>query len=51
MVNDLRFAGNNGTTELIGSHVDSDHGQDIRGSFSATLATRILNWREVPTAD
>jgi type IV pilus assembly protein PilY1 len=46
----LRFAGANGNPELI---VGFTKGQPLKvsASLTGTLATRILNWREVPTVE
>jgi len=44
------FAGNNGTPEiLIGGNNGTN--QRVDASLTGTLATRILNWREIPTVD
>jgi type IV pilus assembly protein PilY1 len=50
-ISDLRFASNNGTIQLLGGTVDSNNLTNILGSFAGSLATRMLNWREIPTAD
>jgi type IV pilus assembly protein PilY1 len=46
----LRFAGANGTPELIVGFV-SGQPQLVPASLTGTLATRILNWREIPTVE
>jgi type IV pilus assembly protein PilY1 len=46
----LRFAGANGTPEIIvGFTVGAP--EKVPASLTATLATRLLNWREVPTVE
>jgi type IV pilus assembly protein PilY1 len=45
-----RFAGDNGTPEiLIGGNNGTN--ERVNASLTGTLATRILNWREIPTVD
>jgi type IV pilus assembly protein PilY1 len=46
----LRFAGANGSPELIVGFVKGQP-QMVPASLTGTLATRILNWREVPTVE
>jgi type IV pilus assembly protein PilY1 len=46
----LRFAGANGTPEIV---VGFTNGlpEKVAANLTSTLATRILNWREVPTVE
>ncbi len=49
-VTDLRFASVNGKTELIAGDAMGDIVQ-VYASLGSVLSTRLLNWREIPTAD
>jgi type IV pilus assembly protein PilY1 len=46
----LRFAGANGSPEIIVGFTKGDP-QRVDASLTGTLATRILNWREIPTVE
>jgi type IV pilus assembly protein PilY1 len=46
----LRFAGANGNPEIIVGFTKGDP-QKVSASLTGTLATRILNWREIPTVE
>jgi type IV pilus assembly protein PilY1 len=46
----LRFAGANGSPEIIVGFTQGDP-QKVSANLTATLATRILNWREIPTVE
>jgi type IV pilus assembly protein PilY1 len=46
----LRFAGANGNPEIIVGFAKGDP-QRVNANLTSTLATRILNWREVPTVE
>jgi type IV pilus assembly protein PilY1 len=46
----LRFTGANGSPELIVGFTAGSP-QKVPASLTGTLATRILNWREVPTVE
>jgi type IV pilus assembly protein PilY1 len=50
---DLRLASVNGRPEILvgGSNPATGSPQQVLANLSATLATRILNWREVPTVE
>jgi type IV pilus assembly protein PilY1 len=49
---DARFTGNNGTAELIvGFSEGSDPLAKVPAVLTGTPATRILNWREIPTVE
>ena len=49
-VTDLRFASVNGKTELIAGDAKGDIVQ-VYAALGSVLSTRLLNWREIPTAD
>jgi type IV pilus assembly protein PilY1 len=46
----LRFAGANGSPEIIVGFSKGDP-QRVNANLTSTLATRILNWREIPTVE
>jgi type IV pilus assembly protein PilY1 len=46
----LRFAGANGNPEIIVGFAKGDP-QRVNANLTSTLATRILNWREIPTVE
>jgi type IV pilus assembly protein PilY1 len=46
----LRFAGANGNPEIIVGFTKGDP-ERVNASLTGTLATRILNWREIPTVE
>jgi hypothetical protein len=46
----LRFAGANGNPEIIVGFTKGNP-EKVPASLTGTLATRILNWREVPTVE
>lgn len=46
----LRFTGANGTPELIVGFT-AGNPQKVPASLTGTLATRVLNWREIPTVE
>jgi type IV pilus assembly protein PilY1 len=46
----LRFAGANGNPEIIVGFTKGDP-QRVAANLTSTLATRLLNWREVPTVE
>ena len=46
----LRFAGANGNPEIIVGFAKGSP-QKVPASLTGTLATRILNWREIPTVE
>lgn len=46
----LRYAGANGNPEIIVGFTKGDP-ERVNASLTGTLATRILNWREVPTVE
>jgi len=46
----LRFAGANGNPEIIVGFTKGDP-QKVSASLTGTLATRILNWHEIPTVE
>jgi type IV pilus assembly protein PilY1 len=46
----LRFAGANGNPEIIVGFTKGDP-ERVDASLTGTLATRILNWREIPTVE
>lgn len=49
---DARFTGNNGTPELIvGFSEGTNPLAKVPAVLTGTLATRILNWREIPTVE
>jgi type IV pilus assembly protein PilY1 len=50
-VDNLRIAGDNGQAEILASTNDKPAPQRVGASLTGTLATRILNWREVPTVE
>jgi type IV pilus assembly protein PilY1 len=45
----IRFAGANGNPEIFITN-NTGGGQPVPATLTGTLATRILNWRQVPTA-
>jgi type IV pilus assembly protein PilY1 len=49
-VTNLKFVSNNGSAELIAGTTSGSVSQ-VGANLSSTLATRLLNWREVPTAE
>jgi type IV pilus assembly protein PilY1 len=49
-VNNLKIVSNNGTAELIAGTTTGTVSQ-VNANLSATVATRLLNWREIPTAE
>jgi type IV pilus assembly protein PilY1 len=54
-VNDLQFVSNNGTVELIagttGNSTTPPGPTQIPGNFTNMPAARLLNWREIPSAE
>jgi type IV pilus assembly protein PilY1 len=46
----LRFTGANGNPEIVVGFAKGDP-ERVPASLTATLATRILNWREIPTVE
>ena len=46
----LRFAGANGTPEIIVGFAKGDP-ERVNANLTGTVATRILNWREIPTVE
>jgi type IV pilus assembly protein PilY1 len=49
-VTNLKFISNNGSPELIAGTTSGSVSQ-VGANLSSTVATRLLNWREVPTAE
>jgi type IV pilus assembly protein PilY1 len=51
-VQNLRLAGNDGKPEILaGGSSPTGSPQQVPANLTGTLATRILNWREVPTVE
>jgi len=46
----LRFTGANGTPEIVVGFTQGAP-KRVSANLSSTLATRILNWREIPTVE
>jgi hypothetical protein len=49
----LRLAGVNGRPEILagGNAPNGSNIQQVLANLTGTLATRILNWREIPTVE